>query len=464
MISRALVDQILLGPGVDLRFTQDSPVLPEVWSVFAADPEAPVEVLITPYKDMSAGSVAVELEKALASVKQTGARTQRLPVAYLDGVVAARLTFGGLVRTVLPRTKWWKDSLKFLPDASQGDEDARAFVRGMLGMVLRDSELAAPIGKLNLPSDLARVMTLISLIEVAERRRSVARQSTGRQATGKQSRNLAKRRASVEESLNHASSRKEVVEDACNALVELLRYWNSNCRGAGEPPTNVWLVTLNRPAYPAIRQSVSAIKADAALKLFNVDCSRVCWAIIDSGIDANHPAFMESKGGTTQSRVLEVFDFTMLRAILNVGQSGEEFHAELAHQIQAQSGFPAQRIRARLQAIARDREEGRPIDWKQLEPLLRRSHDTPPYSDHGTHVAGILAANWKDRKEGDGKPWRTWSVSARTSGLYDLRVLCETVEESEFAVIGALQFIRFLNERNGYMMIHGANLEPLDSA
>ncbi len=42
--------------------------------------------------------------------------------------------------------------------------------------------------------------------------------------------------------------------------------------------------------------------------------------------------------------------------------------------------------------------------------------------------------------------------------LYDFRVLSKTLSNTEFAIIAALQFIRYLNERSGFMVIHGANL------
>ena len=42
--------------------------------------------------------------------------------------------------------------------------------------------------------------------------------------------------------------------------------------------------------------------------------------------------------------------------------------------------------------------------------------------------------------------------------LYDFRVLAPTLKDTEFAIIAALQYIRYLNERNSYITIHGANL------
>ena len=33
------------------------------------------------------------------------------------------------------------------------------------------------------------------------------------------------------------------------------------------------------------------MKADAATRLFDLNCSELRWAVVDSGIDATHPAF-----------------------------------------------------------------------------------------------------------------------------------------------------------------------------
>ena len=42
--------------------------------------------------------------------------------------------------------------------------------------------------------------------------------------------------------------------------------------------------------------------------------------------------------------------------------------------------------------------------------------------------------------------------------LYDFRVLAKTLEDTEFAIIAALQYIRYINERHSFITIHGANL------
>jgi hypothetical protein len=43
-------------------------------------------------------------------------------------------------------------------------------------------------------------------------------------------------------------------------------------------------------------------------------------------------------------------------------------------------------------------------------------------------------------------------------GLYDFRILTGDIQTTEFAVIAALQFIRFMNERAGRLLINGVNM------
>jgi serine protease AprX len=86
-----------------------------------------------------------------------------------------------------------------------------------------------------------------------------------------------------------------------------------------------------------------------------------------------------------------------------------------------------------------------------VEPLLTLPSGAKPRHHHGNHVAGIIggrAGSGTDQPAG----------LCPDIGLYDFRVIGNSTEDTEFAVIGALQFIRHLNARRGFMAIHGANL------
>ena len=65
---------------------------------------------------------------------------------------------------------------------------------------------------------------------------------------------------------------------------------------------------------------------------------------------------------------------------------------------------------------------GRAVDWP-IAPLLEIKHDKeykPPEDDHGTHVAGILAADWRS----DDKP---------SPGVHDVEGMCPDIEISTCA-------------------------------
>ena len=100
-ITRALVEFILLGPEDDRRQLQDSPILGDVWVEFAKTPDKDQELLITPYKEHAAGTVASALSDHV--------EIEDADIAYLQGTVAARLSFQEVVRYVVPMTYWWSD-------------------------------------------------------------------------------------------------------------------------------------------------------------------------------------------------------------------------------------------------------------------------------------------------------------------------------------------------------------------
>src|SRR5690242_14995385 len=106
-IPRSLVEHILLGPTGDRRQLQDSPILGDVWIAFAKDPGKPQELLITPHNAQTAGKVAIELNDLIAEERKTEPREHDADIAYLQGIIAARLYFDEVLRVVVPTTEWW---------------------------------------------------------------------------------------------------------------------------------------------------------------------------------------------------------------------------------------------------------------------------------------------------------------------------------------------------------------------
>ena len=106
-IPRSLVEHILLGPAGDRRQLQDSPILGDVWIAYAKDPGKLQELLITPHRAQTAGHVATVLDEFIKREPDDPA-----DIAYLQGIIAARLCFREVMNVIVPLTEWWKSSRK----------------------------------------------------------------------------------------------------------------------------------------------------------------------------------------------------------------------------------------------------------------------------------------------------------------------------------------------------------------
>ena len=114
-IPSSLVEFILLGPEDDRRQLQDSPILGDVWVEFAKKPDQYLDLLITPLMTQPAGAVAAAIDERFNNLNALPARPPKNGdpnIAYLQGIVAARLSFEEVLRIVVPITQWWADKRK----------------------------------------------------------------------------------------------------------------------------------------------------------------------------------------------------------------------------------------------------------------------------------------------------------------------------------------------------------------
>jgi hypothetical protein len=437
-IPARLVDLVLLGPADDRRQLQDSPILGDVWLAYAADPLARPDLLITPHRRTTAANVAHEIARRL---KKAQKKAEPAQIAYLQGLVAARMTLPDLLRVIVPLTYWW----------------SARHIRASWTRYKTRKDLAAMLRKLleSLQDGRRAEATLYENFEAVQRYLALAGLLLWARDGGVKGRGVRAGRPmgdsapAAETVLALAIAKVDAIAGKLFGLYEVILKTIDADQDNAEL---IFQVSLNRRAAPALHRSVPAVKGDAARTLFKVDTGKIAWAVLDSGIDRTHHAFRDNDG---LSRVRRTFDFTRIRDICSI--DNHSMGASERAKLVAEVGQPAAKVNQWLKELRENAEKERPLAWDVAEKLLVR--DDPPQltSVHGTHVAGIIGA----RKPGDGDGY---DGPAYADGmcpeiqLYDFRVLAKTPEDTEFAIIAALQYIRYVNERHSYVTIHGANL------
>jgi hypothetical protein len=449
-IPRTLVEFILLGPTDDRRQLQDSPILGDVWIAFAENPVEALDLLITPHKTLAAGHVAAKIARR---IDRDGA-----DVAYLQAIVAARLRFVEVLSVVVPMTEWWheKRTQKMLESYGR-DQDDRA----------GDPQSSTLSGE--------KIETAIARALEAARAWHAKQSSATVGHTGPLDRYVAL--AGLILWAGTASPRGKRKPGATAPVVdrigEILKM--STAEALAKPLTDlfeeilaspqdsdpsVWQISLNRSATPALTRSIPAVKADAARSLFSVNCNEIGWAVVDSGIDGSHAAFKDASG--TKSRIKRSFDFSKFRKVLSLSnlkpgirKANLEELLKPEYLLKRSEESDADND---LKALAADAMSGRSIHWELVEKFVEIKPDARPLGNHGTHVAGIIGASRQNAEKAAGKNDDHADGMCPDIGLYDFRVLAPELKDTEFAIMGALQYIRYMNERNRFIAIHGANL------
>ena len=263
-VPRLLVEFLLLGPEDDRRHLQDSPILGDVWVEFARYPGQRRELLITPHREQAAAETASALH---AAVPAGGPLPKDRPnIAYLQGVVAACLTFEELIRYVLPMTYWWSEN---------------RIAQALTDYLTNADTLAAELEKTRIEAEhwLAE-QPEVAVQDFETRRRFSVLTALLLWAANQNDIPEKDRRTQKEQAADVvaaiAGKEREIVET-------LTRIFDGRLPPRLEKPY-VWTVSLNRRATPALSRSVPAVKADAARTLFTVNCNQIVWAVIDSGV------------------------------------------------------------------------------------------------------------------------------------------------------------------------------------
>lgn len=498
------------------RWTQDSPIVPEVWFAYVraaddrarrrvtgkedpADPRPPcgdaLSLILTPWTGVFAGAMAGDIREGLApgwtaEVDRSGEKPVPLEgreklraarIAASTSRVVADLDLGNLVRVVLPLTGWWYDLWR-------GADLEKGFTRFLSGLD------GGGAGRPTDPQDAewTRFVILVGFIRMLQ---TVRRPSDYRAARALLEELRSPRPTAPREGMTADVVENQRLYDAflavfgngveCGlapdeAMAEARRRIEREAGEAKSDPgrrrdrRKVWLVTLNRRVERAVSTSHKTIKADAGRRLFEIDASMIDFAVVDDGIDACHRAFQDRpKNGAEppadrdarlkSTRISATYDFSNVRMILSeVGLDPTFDFTRLSCDLGAlKAGTDADRADADRQIgrIRRRLLDARNIDWEQMSAMIRITHEAgryrSPTGEHGTHVAGIMAADFPGDASREVDAVHGVCPDMR---LWDLRVFDPLGFGDEFSVLCALEFIGWINRKRDQPVIHGVNL------
>ena len=446
-LGREVISALLVGPADDGRLVYDSPVRGDVWAELARADGDRIEVLIEAYRNVETGLVAARLARRLYQTPETeGFETPEeygFGISYVEGFVAARLGLKELIYAVLPFTTWARE-LRIETDLLGGG--------GLVSSLVRQ-QLLAMIGGKNAVDD---TPPKIARLAAAFRVMAALHWALGRDLPPIKT--LKDFFAAVD--INELAER---AEGLAYQVLALRRDISPRPESVNQDASDVFAISRNRPVELALERSIPAVKADAVSTLFAVSCARIGWAIIDTGVDSEHPAFRDTKR-EEGTRVVATYDFTRLRDIVSMDHLYNpgllQRHVREFAQLTDRNEDV---VASELTSLARDAQQRRPINWAIAEAYVAVSKQSRPANGHGTHVAGILGGSWSESdylKEGydERSPPASRRGVCPDIRLYDFRVVTGREDDTEFAVVGALQFIRYLNGRNNFLQIHGANI------
>jgi len=460
---------------------------------------------MSPSQTRSAVELGHMLHKAISSYRRSfkHGENRELPnVSPLENFVAATVYFDELIRIVLPFTTWWHrkhlNALRHKAAYAAGflDEKLERAILNKLRGGTGDIELRRQLLQ---PEDTsidrrvieaAPLAALIGVFQLAE-----VHPEYFEPLQAMEVRHAEFESGFLEWIQAHAediarASREELSIQFESAIImqrpRSIHALENEEAAPNETPEMVERVFLDRKANLADETANRTVKADAATRVFDVCCRDITWAIIDSGIATTHPAFLshetrDRRGRAIQhpsTRIRATLDFTLIDRIRNFDliefpdESPERLTAidRVIDQLEAVPGRgtnPAFRSRAQenLRLIARQLEQRIPPDWNLIEPLIQvgnQDDGAALMSDHGTHVAGILAADWRASQPGpDGQKEILLQGVCPELGLYDLRVIhANSRQSTEFAILACLEYVQFVNARSGSngQVIHGVNI------
>jgi hypothetical protein len=275
---------------------QDGPVMPDVWlryiriaermawaRIDPAQPtptEPPLDLLLTPWSGVRPAQIADRLRTRLnADIERSGEGWPTFArIASSGSRVAVCASFEMLACHLVPMSNWWWSALR-IPE--QDDDDQRHFETAYAEIMKNP---AAP------KNELCPYLALVGFIDFlrsADTAHELWRLARLAYRIGPPPEN-----GEGEIPEDQPDVPQDDLEDLL-ALYDRARKLMRETKGInGADEKGVYLISLNRPAALTLFESRNTVKADAAQRLFNVNTIGIVFAVIDSGIDATHPAFL----------------------------------------------------------------------------------------------------------------------------------------------------------------------------
>jgi len=257
-IARKYIEDLIFGSVAARRFTQDSPILPDVWIEYAKDPTKSLDLLCTPHIECSAGQVCQYLNGVFGRQHHGNGKNHHL--AYNQSAVVGSFELRDLVAFIMPLSDWWSQSV--LDPLSFYIEPYRRFLKNVSEPVDHpgDSLVRSETSVQGKPIWLLNLLHTILLGEF------------------------------VSQDLEPTNDLLlEHWEEFRTFIFSVSEVTNRIDPDDHEP--KIFSVSLNRAASASISRSIATVKADAAGRLFKTSSADLIWAVVDSGIDARHPAF-----------------------------------------------------------------------------------------------------------------------------------------------------------------------------
>jgi len=469
------------------RRTQDSPIVPDVWLRYIRVAEdaarariagkslpnsaLALDLLLTPWTGTTPGPIAQQLRKGLTEDDRRKAR-----IAQSTSRVVASVDFRTLVNVVVPLTGWWQR----LDPKLRGFQTVSSWVRNS---IKNKKTLTSAMSDAGSDVEFYRYTALVGFIdrlmnadsaEEIEKLASLAERLGPPPSEEDVQRQGLRRRVGERESDLGVGEVEVLIRGYRDAIRDRRGAQSAMPRAEEARPgvgdiKGIFLVNLNRAATQSLFESRMTVKADAAQRVFDISTEGIAFAVIDGGIDAIHLGFLkrsDPKFGQQNpkytkadlkesSRVVATYDFTILRDIIASGgdaQFAREPNRETIKRLAAE-----RENKTAFEHLQMRNENARDLDWEIVRPLIQVRHDDQyesPGSDHGTHVAGILAANLPKASDLD----RPLIGICPDLLLYDLRVFDVEGQGDEFSILCALEFVGWLNRDRANPVVHGVNL------